>query len=514
MPFNGSGVFNRVYNWVTDRNNGINILASRVDTEDDGFASGLTLCITKDGQSTPTADIGFGGFKVKNIGSATLTSDAVNAGQIQNGLLTYYTDTGVADAYIITPSPAVSSYAIGQSWRVKIANTNATTTPTINVNGLGAKTIILRDGTVPAIGAIITGAILQFDYDGTNMQVTPANIASFNPAAVAITGGTITGVTLNNSIIGGTTRAAGSFTTLDANSTLNITGTSTLGTVNSGALTITTNSAGNATETLKLVNNSSSANTAVQLEFNPSATNNQYYTIRANNDGSNNINMDFYSVTAGSGTLRARLPFAGGLTVGSTTTGTPTDGQVNATAYLINGVALSTTFNLLSTQIASNSAQLDFNSVITSAYDYYIFIHQDIRPATDGVIFQMLMSTNNGSTYLSSYDSVMRGFTSAAAITAAFAAAAATIDITPADVGNATGSCITGKTELFSPNGTVRGKSVENAVNYKNSTGTLHTIIDSTGWETATTAITAVRFKMSAGNITSGKIYCYGVKNT
>lgn len=192
MPFNGSGVFSRVYNWVTDRNNGINILASRVDTEDDGFASGLTLCITKDGQSTPTADIGFGGFKVKNIGSATLASDAVNAGQIQGNLLTYYADTGAADVYVFTTSPTVTSYVAGQSWLVKIANTNLTTTPTINMNGVGAKTIKQNDGTsVPPIGSLVAGGTYTFTYDGTNMQV---------PITSAITDATIsiTDVTTNN----------------------------------------------------------------------------------------------------------------------------------------------------------------------------------------------------------------------------------------------------------------------------------------------------------------------------
>lgn len=186
MPFNGSGVFNRAYNWVTDRNNGINILASRVDTEDDGFANGLTNCITKDGQSTPSADIGFGGFKVKNIANATLASDAVNAGQVQGSLLTYYADTGAADAYAITTTPNVGSYTTGQTWQIKIANTNLTTTPTLNVNGLGAKTIKSNDGTTaPPIGSIIAGGISQFIYDGTNFQTSPVTAAA---AITALTG--------------------------------------------------------------------------------------------------------------------------------------------------------------------------------------------------------------------------------------------------------------------------------------------------------------------------------------
>jgi hypothetical protein len=56
MAFDGSGNFNRVYSWASDAANSINITASRVDTEDNGFASGLTLCVTRDGQGKMAAD--------------------------------------------------------------------------------------------------------------------------------------------------------------------------------------------------------------------------------------------------------------------------------------------------------------------------------------------------------------------------------------------------------------------------------------------------------------------------
>ncbi len=60
MAFNGSGVFNRLYNWVADAAALIDILPTRMDAEMDGFATGLTNCITKDGQTTTTDLIPFG----------------------------------------------------------------------------------------------------------------------------------------------------------------------------------------------------------------------------------------------------------------------------------------------------------------------------------------------------------------------------------------------------------------------------------------------------------------------
>lgn len=58
MAFSG-GTFSRLYDWTTDRDNGVKILASRMDQEFDGIATGLSTCILKDGTQTCTAAIPF-----------------------------------------------------------------------------------------------------------------------------------------------------------------------------------------------------------------------------------------------------------------------------------------------------------------------------------------------------------------------------------------------------------------------------------------------------------------------
>jgi hypothetical protein len=78
MAFNGAGVFVRLYNWVTDRNNSVKIQATRMDAEMDGFATGLSNCITKDGQTTITANIPFNNQKLTGLGDATTGTDALN----------------------------------------------------------------------------------------------------------------------------------------------------------------------------------------------------------------------------------------------------------------------------------------------------------------------------------------------------------------------------------------------------------------------------------------------------
>ena len=71
MAFNGSGVFVRLYNWVSDRNAAIKIRADRMDGEMDGFATGLSNCITKDGQTTVSADIPFNNKRLTGVADAT-----------------------------------------------------------------------------------------------------------------------------------------------------------------------------------------------------------------------------------------------------------------------------------------------------------------------------------------------------------------------------------------------------------------------------------------------------------
>jgi hypothetical protein len=59
MAYNGSGTFNRVHNWATDKTNLVPVTASRMDTEMDGMATGLSTAICKDGQTATSARIPF-----------------------------------------------------------------------------------------------------------------------------------------------------------------------------------------------------------------------------------------------------------------------------------------------------------------------------------------------------------------------------------------------------------------------------------------------------------------------
>lgn len=141
MAFNGSGVFNRIYNWVNDKANGYKITASRMDGEFDGIATGLSNCITKDGQTTISANIPFSTYKLTGLGVGTARTDAINVGQVQDNQFLYLgTTSGSADAYTLAPSPAITAYTATQQFTAKINATNLTTTPYLQVSSIANPT--------------------------------------------------------------------------------------------------------------------------------------------------------------------------------------------------------------------------------------------------------------------------------------------------------------------------------------------------------------------------------------
>lgn len=89
---------------------------------------------------------------------------------LQHNAEKYAADTsGSSTAYVITLSPVPTSYTTGMVIYAKIVSANTTTTPTLNVNGLGAKTIVKFASTALAVGDIAANTFNAFIYDGTNL---------------------------------------------------------------------------------------------------------------------------------------------------------------------------------------------------------------------------------------------------------------------------------------------------------------------------------------------------------
>lgn len=185
MPgFNGSGTFVRTHGWVADRDASVKIRADRMDAECDGFATGLTSCVTRDGQSPATGDLPMGTNKHTGVGNATARTHYAAAGQVQDNSVCRATDSGAADAYVIGLSPAITAYAAGQRFSFVAGNTN-TGASTLDVNSVDAKAI-QKLGAALVAGDITAGDVVVLEYDGTQFQmVSPARTPVLKAGGIA-----------------------------------------------------------------------------------------------------------------------------------------------------------------------------------------------------------------------------------------------------------------------------------------------------------------------------------------
>jgi hypothetical protein len=80
-----------------------------------------------------------------------------------------YIDSGAVNALIVNvPAPQVFSYSDGIVLSVKVAATSTIAAPTINVNGLGLKTIVNPSGSALDIGQLVAGGWVMLEYESTS----------------------------------------------------------------------------------------------------------------------------------------------------------------------------------------------------------------------------------------------------------------------------------------------------------------------------------------------------------
>jgi len=196
LSYNGSGTF-QINTAGQPVVTGTVISSTAFNSLTSDLATGLSTAITKDGQTTVTANIPMANFKITGLGAATAAADAVRFSQLQGSADKLLTVTGT-DTYVATASPALTAYAAGNLFSLVVPNTN-TGASTINIDGLGAKAITRTGSTALVAGDMIATEVVIVVYDGTRFQLINAN--SFTNLLVS---GTLTygGVTLTNAVTG------------------------------------------------------------------------------------------------------------------------------------------------------------------------------------------------------------------------------------------------------------------------------------------------------------------------
>jgi len=197
-----------------------------------------------------------------------------------------------------------------------------------------------------------------------------------------------------------------------------------------------------------------------------------------------------------------------------------TNDSVSAVTSFANASA--GTLILLSTQTASASANISFTTGLDSTYDEYIFKFIDIHPSVDGAELQFNMSTDGGAnynvtkttTFFQAYHDEADGASGLTYVSATYDLAQSTGNAYLArETGNDNDQSVSGYMELFNPSSTTY---VKHFISRTNTAEDFNYQIENytAGYGNTTSAINAIRFQMSSGNIDDGVIKLYGVKKS
>ena len=181
----------------------------------------------------------------------------------------------------------------------------------------------------------------------------------------------------------------------------------------------------------------------------------------------------------------------------------------------------------IKTLTASSSGTLSFvhgtdGVVLDSTYPIYKFEFINIHPATNGVAFEFNLSIDGGSNYnvtktttnfgaFHSEDGSSSALNYDAGRDLAQSTAFQTL-FTSGTLGNGNDESTSGQLKLFNPSNTTFVKHFMSNINYyANSAYSINCYV--AGYGNTTSAVNAIRFQMSSGNIDSGKIKLYGIKD-
>jgi hypothetical protein len=281
MSFNGSGTF-QINTAGQPVVTGTVISSTAFNALTADLATGLSTCVTKDGQTNPTANLPMAGYKLTGLGNGSAATDSATLGQVQGGVVSLINSISGTDTITGSLSPALTAYAAGQMFYFVAAGAN-TGAVTLNINSLGAKSVTRDGSTALVAGDIASGEVVIVVYDGTRFQTIGPN--TFNGTLPVANGGTgQTSYTNGQLLIGNTTGNTLTKATLTAGTGVTITNGAGSITIAAAGLPVM-NVVSGTTQTAVAGNQyvlTNAAATTVTLPASPTAGDTVYVTV-ANN---------------------------------------------------------------------------------------------------------------------------------------------------------------------------------------------------------------------------------------
>jgi len=183
---------------------------------------------------------------------------------------------------------------------------------------------------------------------------------------------------------------------------------------------------------------------------------------------------------------------------------------------------------LIKSQTASSSASISFihgasGVVLDGTYSTYMFKFINIHPATGAAKLRIIGSTDTGSNYGVATTSTMfeamqdeAGGNETVRYEDGDDAAQSTSAINiSTGVGSDADECLSGYLHLFEPSSTTFVKHFISSMQFVNNSGTPYCKNNfSAGYINTTSAVDAIQFSFSSGNIDSGVIKLYGLQES
>ena len=174
----------------------------------------------------------------------------------------------------------------------------------------------------------------------------------------------------------------------------------------------------------------------------------------------------------------------------------------------------------ISRTTASSSSSLSITSGLTSTHKEYIFVFNNIHPSANAGKFRLIGSTDGGSSYgVATTTTMFEALVDESGSNASLryedgddvAQSTSAFPISTG-IGSDNDESLSGFLHLFEPSSSTFVKHFLTYTNLVNGSGTPYTVSTRVGgYFNTTSAIDAVQFSMSSGNIDSGTIDMYGV---
>ena len=186
MPFDGSGNYVPIDAPDFPAVAGTTIRSSQYNNQINDIAAALSNCLTRDGQSTASADQPMGGKKHLNVAAAALRTQYARAAEAQDGTLTYLTSVAGTDTITAVAPLSLAAYVAGQAFRFISAGAN-TGPATLNINSIGAVALTKYGTTALEAGDIPAGAAVTVVYDGVRFQLQTVALSPKQPLDATLT---------------------------------------------------------------------------------------------------------------------------------------------------------------------------------------------------------------------------------------------------------------------------------------------------------------------------------------